>query len=264
MGVTEPDRLQSVLSVDSITVRFGGVTALDDVSLDLHVGEVLGIIGPNGAGKTTLFDVISGVLAPSSGIVRLNTRDVSRERAVFRARRGIRRTFQRQQIFEWLTVEENVRIALDWRRHLFGRSLRLRPDPGVWPDQLAVRDGKDAIRSALSLCGLEHMASQGARSLPIGQARMLELARAIVDGPRVLLLDEPTSGLDSVGIGRLEEVIRRITNMGTAVLLVEHDVRFVFRRSDFLIMLDTGRVVEQGTPRALTRSPTILRAYGVQ
>src|SRR4051794_10971701 len=183
-----------VLRAVDVSVRFGGVVALDSVTLDARAGEIIGVIGPNGAGKTTLFDVLSGIRPPTSGRITYRDEDVTRRSPTWRSRRGIRRTFQRQQMFGWLTVEENVLVALEWRGG----------GGGLIGDLLALpsrrrreRDRRRRADDVLGVCGLEDVRAQPAGKLPIGRARMVEMARAIVDEPSVLLLDEPTSGLEA-------------------------------------------------------------------
>lgn len=247
------------LQVDAATVRFGNVLALDDVSVAVAPGEVLGVIGPNGAGKTTLFDVISGHRAPTSGRIALGGSDVTRHGSLWRARHGVRRTFQRQQVFTALSVWDNVRAALDWR----GGEGRFVADLVGWRPGRAVRAERDALTDdAIERCGLASVREQAAGTLPIGQARMLELARAIVDRPRLLLLDEPTSGLGELDTHRLGDVVqdfRRET--GCACLLVEHDVPFVMARSDRVLVLHLGQVLAVGAPAAVQADESVRAAY---
>ena len=183
-----------VLHAVDVSVRFGGVVALHDVSIDARGGEVLGLIGPNGAGKTTLFDALSGIRPPTEGRVFYEGVDITKRSPTWRSRHGIRRTFQRQQMFGWLTVEENVLVALEWRGG----------GGGLLADLVALPDPQDGARRpagpsptrSLELCGLVELRNEPAGKLPIGRARMVEMARAMVDKPKVLLLDEPTSGLE--------------------------------------------------------------------
>src|SRR5271163_3985511 len=194
------DDAPDAISVANIGVNFGGVRALDGVSLSIRPGEVLGLIGPNGSGKTTLFDVISGLRRPQSGSVCLAGHDVTNKSAVLRARSGLSRTFQSVQTFGWLTVEENVLSALDWTGGGGGFLGDLIALP---PRRRRERERRDRVRDALARCGLTDIATTPAASLPIGLARMVELARATADIPSILLLDEPISGLDSQEASRL-------------------------------------------------------------
>jgi ABC-type branched-subunit amino acid transport system ATPase component len=247
------------LALSGITVRFGGILALEDVSLRVDAGEVRGLIGPNGAGKTTLFDVVSGVRVPDGGRVMLDGADITNRSTVQRARCGLRRTFQRVQAFGWLTVEDNVLAALEWR----GGGGGLLGDLVAFPTRRRLeRARRERVREVLELCGLTAVRSDLAGSLPIGLARMMELARATVDPPRVLLLDEPTSGLDETEAARLGERIQAIRrNESCAVLLVEHDVGFVMRQCDRVVVLDLGRVLAVGEPREIQANAAVRAAY---
>ena len=247
------------LSLTDVTVRFGGITALEDVSLSVEAGEVRGLIGPNGAGKTTLFDVISGVRAPDSGRVILAGEDVTRRSSISRSRLGLRRTFQRVQAFGWLTVEDNVLTALEWHGGGGGLAAALVSLP---PRRRRERERRARVAEVLELCGLTAMRGELAGSLPIGLARMMELARAIVDRPRVLLLDEPTSGLDETEATRLGERIQAIRrDEACAVLLVEHDVGFVMQHCDRIVVLDLGQVLTVGAPHEVQSNPAVRAAY---
>jgi branched-chain amino acid transport system ATP-binding protein len=249
----------AALRLRSITVRFGGITALSDVDLSVDPGEVHGLIGPNGAGKTTLFDVISGVRAPDGGTVDFCGSDITRLGAVARARRGVRRTFQRVQTFGWLTVEENVLAALEWRGGGGGVLADLVAFPTRRSREKARRERAEVV---LEQCGLAAVRGESAGSLPIGLARMVELARAIVDEPRVLLLDEPTSGLDESEAARLGECIQEIRSGGEcAVVLVEHDVGFVMEHCDRITVLDLGEVLAVGEPAEIREDPRVRAAY---
>jgi branched-chain amino acid transport system ATP-binding protein len=248
-----------VLSLSDVTVRFGGIAALSGVSLDGTAGQVLGIIGPNGAGKTTLFDVISGVRSPDQGRVVLDGKDVTRTPATARARLGLRRTFQRVQPFGWLTVEENVLAALEWR----GGGGGFVADLVAFPTRRArERARRRRVDEVLERCGLLPVRTEPAGSLPIGVARMVELARAIVDPPRVLLLDEPASGLDETEIVRLGEQIQAVREeTDCAVLLVEHNAGFVMEQCDRVVVLDLGTVLADGSPGEIQQNQDVRDAY---
>jgi ABC-type branched-subunit amino acid transport system ATPase component len=247
------------LRLDGIAVRFGGITALDDVSLDVHPGEVLGIIGPNGAGKTTLFDVISGVRSPNEGRVVLAGRDITGLSASGRARRGLRRTFQRVQTFGWLSVEDNVLAALEWRGGGGGFIADLVYSP---TRRSRERDRRARVGEVLERCGLVPLRKELAGSLPIGVARMVEFARAVVDQPQLLLLDEPASGLDETEIQRLGVEIQAVrAESGCAVLLVEHNAGFVMEQSDRVVVLNLGRVLASGSPSEVQGNQAVRDAY---
>jgi len=247
------------LHISGVTVRFGGIVALDDVSIQADAGEVVGIIGPNGAGKTTLFDVISGIRKPDGGRVELDGVDLSNSAASGRARRGLKRTFQRVQTFGWLTVEENVLTALEWR----GGGGGLLADLVAFPTRRSrEKERRARVEEVLERCGLIPVRDELAGSLPIGVARMVELARAMVDPPKLLLLDEPASGLDQteeLRIGELIQATREET--GCVVLLVEHNAAFVMEQSDRVVVLDLGRVVATGLPEEIQRNEVVRAAY---
>jgi branched-chain amino acid transport system ATP-binding protein len=248
-----------VLRAADVTVRFGGVAALDGVTLDARAGQIIGVIGPNGAGKTTLFDVLSGIRPPTSGRITYHGEDVTRRSPTWRSRRGIRRTFQRQQMFGWLTVEENVLVALEWRGG----------GGGLIGDLLALptrrrreRDRRRRADDVLGVCGLDDVRAQPAGKLPIGRARMVEMARAIVDEPSVLLLDEPTSGLEENEVHNLGASMERVCReRGCAVVLVEHDVGFVMQHCDTIVVLNLGRVIAVGTPDEIRENAAVQEAY---
>jgi branched-chain amino acid transport system ATP-binding protein len=248
---------QPVLQTKGLTVRFGGVVALDNVDLEVRAGELVGLLGPNGAGKTTLFDTISGLRQPRSGAVVLNGENITHRSATWRARRGMRRTFQRQQAFGWLTTEENILVALEWRqRSLLGDIV---PLPG---SRRRDRQWRERVAQVLEQCGLTEVREVVAGKLPIGLVRLVEVARAIVDPPSVLLLDEPTSGLDEAeiaAVGRVIDSTRAQTNC--AVVLVEHNIPFVMGMSDRVVVLDLGRVIANGTPDEVALDDTVRAAY---
>jgi branched-chain amino acid transport system ATP-binding protein len=248
-----------ILHAERIIQRFGGITALDDVSLAVHTGTIHGLIGPNGAGKTTLFDCIAGVQRPVHGTVRLAGRDVTTQSAVKRARQGMRRTFQRQQVFGWLSVEENVLLALEWRGG----------GGGMVGDLLALptrrrreRERRASAEHAMERCGLLKIRAEPAGGLSIGELRRVELARAIVDQPRLLLLDEPTSGLEESDIQQLGSIMRSLRDTGECgVLLIEHHIPFVLEHSDEVTVLELGRVIAHGTPDEMLQSEAVREAY---
>jgi branched-chain amino acid transport system ATP-binding protein len=248
-----------VLALDRVTVHFGGIAALTDVDLTVDAGEVCGLIGPNGAGKTTLFDVVSGVRLPENGRVVLDGGDITRWPAARRARAGLRRTFQRVQTYGWLSIQDNVLAALEWRGGGGGLPADLL---GLPSRRRRERERRERVDHVLDLCGLTAVADQPAGSLPMGLARMVELARAIVDPPRVLLLDEPTSGLGDGEMTRLGERIRAIqAEESCAVLLVEHDVGFVMEQCDRIAVLNLGEVIAVGNAKEIQSDAAVRTAY---
>ena len=220
---------------------------------------MLGIIGPNGAGKTTLFDVVSGVRSPNNGRVLLSGGDLTRVSAAGRARRGLRRTFQRVQTFGWLSVEDNVLAALEWRGGGGGFVADLVYSP---TRRRRERNRRVRVEEVLDRCGLLPVRKELAGSLPIGVARMVEFARAVVDPPSLLLLDEPASGLDETEIARLGVEIQAVrAESGSAVLLVEHNAGFVMEQSDRVVVLNLGQVLAEGAPGDIQRNQAVRDAY---
>jgi branched-chain amino acid transport system ATP-binding protein len=231
----------TVLDVDCVSRRFGGLVALDRVSLAVASGDRLAVIGPNGAGKTTLFRLIAGEVRPTTGAVRLFGRDVTRAPAHRRARMGLSRTFQVSNLFPTLTVEENVSLAAhgrDPRRWRFWWPLSRRDEQSRRGAELLARAGLDRRRGA-RVAELSH-----------GEQRQLEIAMALVAGPRLLLLDEPFAGLSAAERPVLSELISSLPD-GLAILLIEHDVRLALALCKRVLCLDRGRPVAAGTPDEL-------------
>lgn len=247
------------LAVRDVAVHFGGVKALEGVSLDVGNAQIVGLIGPNGSGKTTLFDTISGLTRPTRGQLTFGGADVTARSAVWRARWGLRRTFQRQQVFGRLSVEDNLLAAIDWRGGAGGMAgdlFHLRPRAR------AERRHRAATAEIMELCGLSGVRDRPSASLPIGAARMLELGRALVAKPKILLLDEPTSGLGDAETENLAAALAAFRAAGEcAILLVEHDVNFVMTQSSYVHVLVGGQVLTSGTPRQIQEHPDVIAAY---
>ena len=253
------DAAAPLLEVDHVQVRFGGVMALHDVHLDLRHGEIHGLIGPNGAGKTTLFDVISGIRRPTSGTVRLDGVDVGSRSASWRARHGLRRTFQRQQVFGALSVADNLRAALEGDGRRGGVVLDLLGGAGLRRN--ASRDDEQ-VEAMLDTCHLGPVRDVPAGLLPIGAARMVELARALIGEPTVLLLNEPTSGLGERETELMAEVLRaHLERSRCGALLVEHDVAFVMSLCQRISVLHLGERIASGTPDEVRADPAVQAAY---
>lgn len=247
------------LVVTDVGVRFGGIAALDGVSLRVGSGEICGLIGANGAGKTTLFDAISGVRIPDRGRVELHGADLTRASPHKRARAGLRRTFQRVQVFGWLTVEDNLLVASEWHGGGGGVLADLVASP---TRRRRERERRAVADDLLERCGLAAIRDQPASGLPIGTARLVELGRALVDRPSMLLLDEPASGLDAHEADRFAAQVRAARDeSGTSVLLVEHDVGFVMAHCDRVVVLHLGRVLAEGTPDEIRDDPAVREAY---
>jgi ABC-type branched-subunit amino acid transport system ATPase component len=249
-----------LLAATDVTVRFGGVVALDTVSLSVPDGSTVGLVGPNGAGKTTLFGVLSGLIRPRAGHVTMSGVDVTRRSPQTRARRGLSRTFQRMELFTELTVREHLVVA---RRVKEGRERLV----GIARDLIGVGEqpgpGEDeAVDGILALLGLESVSDRPALAIPLGTGRLLEVGRALAAEPTVMLLDEPSSGLDIHETEQLGEALLRVRNdRGTAFVLVEHNVKFVLDLSDRVTVLDFGKVLTDGTPDEIRRSPEVQAAY---
>jgi ABC-type branched-subunit amino acid transport system ATPase component len=235
----------SVLTVENVSVRFGGLQALDSVTLDVAPGEVHGLIGPNGAGKTTLFNVITGLQRPTNGRVLLREEDVTGYRPHARARLGLGRTFQRLELFGTLSARDNVQMAAEVQQHkLTG---------GRTPAQEA--------EYQLARVGILHVADEPSDSLPTGLARLVEMARALATSPSVLLLDEPSSGLNAEETRSVGEVLEQLASEGMGVLLVEHDMTLVMSICATVDVLDNGFVIAHGDPAAVQADRAVQEAY---
>jgi branched-chain amino acid transport system ATP-binding protein len=258
-AVAEAPSAGSGLRVTDIGVSFSGVIALNGVSMAVEPGEVLGLIGPNGAGKTTFFDVVSGIRPPNGGTIMFNGEDITARSTVWRSRAGIRRTFQRQQVFGRLTVEENLLCALEWRG---GGGGILADLVGLPTRRRIERKRRASVDEVIELCGLQSIRQTMAGSLPIGMARMVELGRALAESPRLLLLDEPTSGLGEAEVELLSAVITKLKGeKSCAILLVEHDISFVMSHCDRIVVLQRGEVLAEGTPAEVQANPEVRDAY---
>jgi ABC-type branched-subunit amino acid transport system ATPase component len=236
----------ALLDVQEVSVRFGGLQALNGVTLDVDAGHVTGLIGPNGAGKTTLFNIVTGLLAPNSGQVGLDGRDITRRKPHQRSRLGIGRTFQRLETFGSLTARENVLVAAEMRQ---GWSRDRSRSPAALTDEI------------LDRVGLQDVAEERADRLPTGTARLIELGRALATQPRVLLLDEPSAGLNESETSTLGSLLQEVAGSGLGVLLVEHDMQFVMGTCSRIHVLDFGRIISVGTPKDVQADDTVRSAY---
>ena len=246
-----------MLRLHELTKTFGGVTALEDVSFDADEGLITGVIGPNGAGKTTLFNLATGLYSQDRGKVYLGERDISRLPPEKLAHLGVVRTFQNVELFGQMTVLENVMVGLHTKSTsgIFSCALKL---PRQIREEKAVR--KRAIEW-LTYTGIADLAETTASSLPFGKGRLLEIARALALEPRVILMDEPAAGLNSRETMGLADIIRKIKVSGITVVLVEHDMDLVMDICDSVVVLNLGRKLAQGTPRAIQENPDVIAAY---
>jgi branched-chain amino acid transport system ATP-binding protein len=248
-----------LLEIADVNVRFGGIHAVRDVTLAVSPGQVYGVIGPNGAGKTTLFDAIFGYARLSSGSINLRGEDITQRSASWRARRGMHRTFQRQQTVGSLTVADNVLVGTEW--HGGGGSSLGDLVALPWRRRIE-RERREVVGTVMEWCGLKDFAGVKAQNLSIGHARLLELARAIVDQPLILLLDEPTSGMSPPEVEKVRSVMALIRkNFGTTILIIEHDVNFIMSECDRIMVLNLGSVVADGTPDEIRNDEHVKSSY---
>jgi ABC-type branched-subunit amino acid transport system ATPase component len=244
------------LVIEEVVVRYGGHTAVNGMTLHADLGRVTGLIGPNGAGKTTTFNACSGLLRPTRGTIRLFGEDITALSPQRRAQRGLGRTFQRMELFDSLSVRENVAVGREaglagskpWR-HL--RSTR--------PDSVAVAD---AAEVALHTCGIADLAAQRPANLSTGQRRLVELARCMAGGFRIMLLDEPSSGLDKSETASMGRILRTLVEQhGVGILIVEHDMSLVMSVCDYIHVLDFGEPIFEGNPTEVAGSEIVRAAY---
>ena len=255
-GDGRPEKV--MLQVSQATVRFGGLTAVSEVNLELREGEIVGLIGANGAGKTTLYNVISGLVTPVSGRVAIEGRDATRMAVHQRARLGMARTFQEIQLFPQLTVFENLLVATHVRNPSNVVQNVLVTAKGLKAEAAA----RERVRSVLDLLGLRHLADRRTTDVSFGLLRMVEVARALVTGARIILLDEPASGLDNIESDRLSELLHYVREeLSVSMLIVEHDVRTVIGLSDYMYVLDQGQLIGEGRPEEVQRSKRVIEAY---
>lgn len=246
-----------MLEVRGITQRFGGITALDDISFRVSQGDITGVIGPNGAGKTTLFNIVTGIYTQSSGQILLDGSDISHLPAEQLSSRGLVRTFQNIELFSSMTVLENVMVGLHTRSRSGIFSCMVKA-PWHLSEERRIRT---RAREWLDFCGITDLEHQVAGSLPFGKGRLLEIARAMAVEPRVMLMDEPAAGLNNRETFELAGLIRRIRDTGVTVVLVEHDMELVMDICDHIVVLNLGKKLAEGTPREIQENPAVIAAY---
>ncbi|MDP2402177.1 MAG: ABC transporter ATP-binding protein [Actinomycetota bacterium] len=247
----------NLLEVRAITRRFGGLTAVDGVSFDVHEGEIKAIIGPNGAGKSTLFNALTGFDRPDEGSVKYGGVDLVGMRPDAVVRAGIARTFQNTQLFEDMTAHDNVMVGTHAQAGsgFFAAAIR---DPRVMRAERVARQEAERL---LRLLGLGEWADAPAADMPHGLRRSLEIARALATSPRLLLLDEPAAGLNTTETAALAEALFRIRDRGVTLVVVEHDMGLVMEVSDEIVVLDRGRKIAEGPPRLIQKDPAVIAAY---
>ena len=255
MPQPRPD--QALLEVDDVTLRFGGVVALNQVSFSLRQGEIFGLIGPNGAGKTTCFNAMTGVYRPTSGGIRFNGESIVGRKKHEITRLGIARTFQNVRLFPEMTALENVMVGADahHKTSVLGALFRL---PRHWREE---RSGRDRSLELLRFVGIERRAGDVARNLAYGEQRRLEIARALATDPTLLCLDEPAAGFNPAEKADLLALIRRIRDTGVTILLIEHDMRLVMGVTDRIVVLEFGRKIAEGTPHEVRDNEAVIAAY---
>ena len=248
----------ALLSVEALSISFGGLAALDEVSLEVGEGEIFSLIGPNGAGKTTVFNVLTGLYRPDAGRAMLGGRDLTRMAGHRIARAGVGRTFQNTEVFRAMSALDNVLVGehAGLRAGVFGAACRV---PGVRREEAAARG---RARTWLQRVGLGDVAEVEAGSLPLGQQKRLEMARALAGRPRLLLLDEPAGGLNPTETRTLMALIRGLRDeLGLTIMLVEHDMDLVMSISDRVAVLHHGRKIADGTPSSVAVDPAVVEAY---
>jgi branched-chain amino acid transport system ATP-binding protein len=248
---------ETVLDMRGVTMRFGGVVAVDGLDLHVDQGEIFALIGPNGAGKTTAFNLITGVYNPTAGAITFGGKSIVGRKPSVVTRSGVARTFQNIRLFPNMTALENVLVGTDARHR---QSV---PEAifGLPRHRAEERDGRKVALSLLDFVGIPAVAEETAKNLSYGDQRRLEIARALATEPRLLLLDEPAAGMNPAEKDGLQALVERIRANGRTVLLIEHDMSFIMQISDRIAVLDFGRKIAEGTPSEIQSNPAVIEAY---
>jgi len=246
-----------MLTANNVTIKFGGLTAVNDVSLEIKKNMICGLIGPNGAGKTTFFNIVSGVLKPTNGSIKFNGKDITGLFPYKINEMGISRTYQSINLFKSMTVAENVLVGMHSRLKSGLASSVLRTGRQRREEAYA-REKADSI---LEFVGLKKKRDSIAGSLSYGDQRLVEIARALASDPKLLLLDEPAAGMNTKEKMDLKEIVKKINQKGITVLLVEHDMKLVMGVTDYIYVLNYGRKIAQGDPESIQNNPEVIKAY---
>ena len=248
---------EAILELDNVTIRFGGLTAVDSVNMQIEPGTIRALIGPNGAGKSTIFNLITGIYPPTSGTILFMGNKISALKPHSITQMGIARTFQNIRLFGEMTVLDNVKIGQHCRTCTGFMGALIRGGK-VKAEEKAIME---ASLKALQLMELEHKKDELAMNLPYGEQRRLEIARALATDPKLILLDEPAAGMNPQEKQTLMSMIRKIQEMGLTIFLVEHDMKFVMNLSDRIAVLDYGKKIAAGSPAEIQKDPAVIAAY---